>query len=199
MKTRRWTGILVASVVLVAAVIAFTSLTGAAAPSNLNSVGIVDMEKLHTELLDFQDLQAMANEKENGLKSFQGYLLSQHRVAAKELQDKFDKEKTGKSAEDQKTLEKRYQDELRKKGEELNKQLVQERTKILKELDEQKKKADERMREMISTVAADKKLSVVFDKNAVLFGGTDITDLVIKKAKKDDTKKAADEKKKKKK
>jgi outer membrane protein len=196
MKTRRWTGILVASIVLVAAVIAFTSLTGAAAPSNLNSVGIVDVEKLHAELPDFQDLQAIVKEKENGLKSFQGYLLSKHRVAAKELQDKFDKEKNGKSAEEQKALEKHYQDELRKKGEELNSQLEQERTKIVKELDEQKKKADERMREIISAVAADKKLSVVFDKNAVLFGGTDITDLAIKKAKKDDTKKAAEEKKK---
>jgi Skp family chaperone for outer membrane proteins len=114
-----------------------------------------------------------------------GYNLSQHRVALKELQDKVTSEKKGKSTEEQAKIEKRYQDDVKNKTDELNGKLENERKKIVQELNAQKKKADEKTKVIISEVAKDKKISIVFDKNAVLFGGTDITDQVIKKAQKD--------------
>jgi Skp family chaperone for outer membrane proteins len=200
MKTKRWLEFLVASIAIITLVMMLSSITGAAPKTDLNKVGYVDTDKLHAELPDFQDFQAIMQEKENGFKSFQGYLLSQHRVALKEMQDKATSEKNGKSTEEQTAIDKRYQDDVKKKSDELNAQLEKERNKIVKELNDKKKKADERTRALISDVANDKKLSIVFDKNAVLFGGTDITDNVIAKAKKDvkdDAKKNADDPKKK--
>jgi Skp family chaperone for outer membrane proteins len=185
MKTKRWVEFLVASVAIITLVMMLSSITGAAPQKDLNNVGYVDVEKLHEELPDFQNLQAIMQEKENGFKSFQGYILSQHRVALKELQDKVTSEKKGKSTEEQAKIEKRYQDDVKNKTDELNGKLENERKKIVQELNAQKKKADEKTKVIISEVAKDKKISIVFDKNAVLFGGTDITDQVIKKAQKD--------------
>jgi Skp family chaperone for outer membrane proteins len=200
MKTKRWLEFLVASIAIITLVMMLSSITGAAPQKDLNNVGFVDVDKLHQELPDFQNLQAIMQEKENGFKSFQGYILSQHRVALKELQDKVTSEKNGKSTEEQAAIEKRYQEEVKKKTDGLNDQLEKERNKIVQELNDQKKKADERTKAIINDVAKDKKVSIVFDKNAVLFGGTDITDSVIEKAKKDaktETKNSPDNTKKK--
>jgi outer membrane protein len=196
MKTKRWLGFLVASTAIVAMMMMFGSNTGAASKTDLNKVGFVDVNKLHNELPDFQNFEEIMKEKENGFKSFQGYVLSQHRVALKELQNKVDSEKKGKSAKEQAAIDKRYQEDVKKKTDELNGKLEKERNKIVRELNTQKKKADARMQEIINDVAGDKKLSIVFDKNAVLFGGTDITEAVIAKAQKD-TKNKNDKSKKK--
>jgi Skp family chaperone for outer membrane proteins len=196
MKTKRWLGFLVASTAIVAMMMMFGSNTGAASKTDLNKVGFVDVNKLHNELPDFQNFEEIMKEKENGFKSFQGYVLSQHRVALKELQNKVASEKKGKSAEEQAAIDKRYQEDVKKKTDELNDKLEKERNKIVRELNTQKKKADARMQEIINDVAGDKKLSIVFDKNAVLFGGTDITEAVIAKAQKD-TKNKNDKSKKK--
>jgi Skp family chaperone for outer membrane proteins len=196
MKTKRWLGFLVASTAIVAMMMMFGSNTGAASKTDLNKVGFVDVNKLHNELPDFQNFEEIMKEKENGFKSFQGYVLSQHRVALKELQNKVASEKKGKSAEEQAAIDKRYQEDVKKKTDELNGKLEKERNKIVRELNTQKKKADARMQEIINDVAGDKKLSIVFDKNAVLFGGTDITEAVIAKAQKD-TKNKNDKSKKK--
>ncbi|HEY8462898.1 MAG TPA: OmpH family outer membrane protein [Bacillota bacterium] len=183
MKTKRWLEFLVAGIAIITLVMLLTSITGAA-PAKEAKIGIVDMEKLQKELPDYQDLQSMIKEKESGFKNYQGYLLSQHRQALKELQDQADKDKKGKSSEAQATVEKKFQEQVKKQAEETNAKLEKERDKIMKELNERKQKADENTKKLISDVAADKKLSIVFDKNAVLFGGTDITDQVIAKAKK---------------
>jgi Skp family chaperone for outer membrane proteins len=185
MKTKRWLSFLVASAAIVAMMMMFGSISGAASQPKLNNVGSVDVNKLHDELPVFQNLQEIMKEKENGFKSFQGYILSQHRVALKELQDKAAGEKKGKSTEEQTSIDRRYQEDVKKQTDELNNKLERERDKIVRELNDLKRKADEGMRKIINDVAGDKKLAIVFDKNAVLFGGTDITDAVIAKAKKD--------------
>lgn len=185
MKSKKWLELLVAGIAILTVVMLLTSITGAAPAKDTTNIGIVDMEKLQNELPDFQDLKSLVKEKENGFKHFQGYLLSQHRAALKEIQDKATSDKNGKKADEQAEIEKRFQDDVKKKSEETNDKLEKERSKIMQELNEVKKKAEDDTRKLITEVAADQKLSVVLDKNAVLFGGTDITGKVIEKAKKD--------------
>lgn len=195
MKTKKWLQFLTGGIAIVTLVMALSSMSGVSAAQNNSNIGIVDMEKLQNELPDYQGLQSTLKEKESGFKHFQGYLLSQHRAELKELQDKATSEKNGKSAEAQAEIEKRFQDEVKKKNDATNDQLEKERAKIMQDLNDQKKKVDERTKTLISEVAGDQKISAVFDKNAVLFGGEDITDKVIAKAKKQDKKDDKQEKK----
>jgi hypothetical protein len=64
MKTKRWVEFLVASVAIITLVMMLSSITGAAPQKDLNNVGYVDIGKLHEELPDFQNLQAIMQEKE---------------------------------------------------------------------------------------------------------------------------------------
>jgi Skp family chaperone for outer membrane proteins len=186
MKTKKWLEFLVGMVAILTVVILVTSFTGAvsAKDSSIGNVGYVDVDKLHQQLPDFNNLEAVMKEKESGFKYFQGYLFSQHRTAVKDLQDKATAEKEGKTPEEQAAVDNKLQEDLKKKSDELNAQLEKERSKIMQELNDLKSKADEKTKTLISEVAKDKKLGIVFDKNAVLYGGTDITDEVIAQAKK---------------
>jgi Skp family chaperone for outer membrane proteins len=190
MKTKKWLEFLVGTVAILTVVILITSLTGAvsAKDSTIGNVGYVDVAKLQQQLPDFNKLEAVMKEKESGFKYFQGYLFSQHRSALKELQDKATAEKDGKTPEQQTEIDNKLQEDLKKKSDALNAQLEKERSKIMQELNDLKSKADEKTKTLISEVAHDKKLGIVFDKSAVLFGGTDITDEVIAKGKKADQK-----------
>jgi Skp family chaperone for outer membrane proteins len=196
MKTKKWLEFLVGAVAILTLVVLVTSFTGAvsAKDSTIGNVGYVDVVKLHQEMPDFTNLEAVMKEKESGFKYFQGYLFSQHRTAVKGLQDKATAEKDGKTPEEQAAIDNKLQEDLKKKSDELNAQLEKERSKIMQELNDMKNTADEKTKTIISEVAKDKKLGIVFDKNAVLYGGTDITDEVIaqgkKKAKKAETKDA---------
>ncbi|HYH03990.1 MAG TPA: OmpH family outer membrane protein [Bacillota bacterium] len=198
MKTKKWLELLVAGIAILTLVMLLTSVTGAAS-SNTGSIGFVDMEKLQNELQEFKNFQAVVKEKENSYKLYQGYIFSEHNSAIKVLQDKATSEKNGKSADEQATIEKRFQDDVKKKLDDTNGKLEKERAKIMEELKGLREKADENTKKLIGEVAADKKLTVVLEKNSVLFGGTDITDQVIEQAKKNEKKESKDESKTKKK
>jgi len=78
--------------------------------------------------------------------------------------------------------------ELRKMQEQFQKDLEAKRANLellkenkQKELEEDSKKLKEQVEDAIKNVAKDKQIDIVVDKQAILFGGTDITDDVIKK------------------
>jgi Skp family chaperone for outer membrane proteins len=55
----------------------------------------------------------------------------------------------------------------------------------MKAINDQKVIVEGKVKKIIADVADDKKLSVVLEKGTVLYGGTDITELVIEKGKKE--------------
>lgn len=83
------------------------------------------------------------------------------------------------SDEELRKMQEKFQDELeqkRKEGQDLSE-------KKQKELEDMSNKLKTQVETAIKDVAKDKKLDVVVDKQAVLFGGNDITEDVIKKIK----------------
>lgn len=187
MKSRRLLELLVAGVAVLTLVMLISSFTGAASNQNTSSVlsiGYVDMSKIQNELPDVQKFQTWVKDKDTEFKMYQSSIYAQHRNTLKELEDKANKEKAGKSTEEQAAISNRYNEEVKKKAEELNSQLEKKRTEIMQFLNEQRKVTDEKVRNLISAVAAEKKLSIVLDKSTVFYGGIDITDSVIEKGKK---------------
>jgi len=169
-------------------VMLISSLTGAAptqSPSSL-AVGYVDTEQLQNQLPDFQRLKDEAKDKKAELDLYQGYLLQQDLNTAKGLKDQCDKEKAGKSQADQDEIDKKYQLAVRKMGEEVNDKVNQKGAEMENALNDMHKGIVEKVKKLISDVATQKKLTMVIDKNALWFGGTDITQPVIDQAKKND-------------
>jgi outer membrane protein len=189
MNATKYLKFLIPGATVLITVLLVSSFIGAAAPAQTSksdsTVGYVDMEKLQTDLPDYQQLKAEIEGRKAQLKSYQGQLYTTHKNAAKVLQDKATQDKTGKSAAEQAEIDKQLQADIQKKAEELNGQLEQKGAEIQKALAEQNKVVVEKVKKLIADVAKDQKLSMVLDKNAIFFGGTDITQLVIDKAKKE--------------
>lgn len=185
MNFKRLLGFSIIGGVILTLVILLSSFAGAASNQSSVNIGYVDMEKLQKELPDYQRFEAQLKDKESEFKLFQGYVLQQHRNSLKELQDKAEAEKKGKTAEEQTAIDNRYKDETQKKSDELNTKLEQKRNEIMQDLNKLKKDADEKVRKLINDVAAEKKFSLVLEKSSIYYGGTDITDAVIEKAKKE--------------
>lgn len=185
MKINKSLELLIAGVAVLTLVLLFNSITGAAPAQNPSNIGFVDTDRIQNELPDYQRLQSFVKDKDAEFKAFQNYVITQHQNALKGFKEKADQEKAGKSAEEQANIDKRYNEEAQKKTDETKAQLEQKREELVKALDAQKKVVDEKVRKLIATVAEEKKLAVVLDKGAVLYGGTDITTLVIEKGKKE--------------
>jgi Skp family chaperone for outer membrane proteins len=169
-------------VILIIGMVLFGNLSGANAASA--SVGFIDMETLQKELPDYQSLKQTFQDKESEFKLFQGYIYQEHQTAVKDLEKKYNQEKSGKSEDVQATLDKKLQSEIKKKAEELNKRLTEKRDEIQSYLQEQDQAVWEKVQKLVSEVAEDKKVSVVLDKKSVYHGGKDLTKDVIEKAKK---------------
>lgn len=176
-------------VVILMIALAMSSFVGAASQNATSTIGFVDSERLQAELPDYKNLQDVLKDKQSEFNLFQSYLFQKHGSELKALDEQAKKEKDGKSADEQAAIDKKYKDEAQKKADDIKTQLDQKRSEIQKFLNDQKKSVDEKMKKVIADVAADKKLTAVMDKNALYYGGTDITDAVIEKAKKDASKK----------
>lgn len=186
MKSMKFFRFLLPAIIMLASVILVSGLIGAA-PQNSKSglsIGYIDSEKLQSELPDYKSLKEEIEGKKNELKQYQGFLYAKHKNDVKKLQDQASQEKNGKSAAEQEAIDKRLQENVQKNAEALNSQLEQKSSEMQRELREQSKAVEEKVRKIIADVAEDKKYSVVLEKNVVYYGGTDITQLVLDQAKK---------------
>jgi Skp family chaperone for outer membrane proteins len=129
-------------------------------------------------------LRQTFKDKESEFKLFQGYIYQEHQTAVKDLEKKYNQDKLGKSDDVKATLDQKMQNEIKKKAEELNRRLTEKRDEIQSYLQQQDQEVWEKVQQLISEVAKDKKVAVVMDKKTVYHGGKDLTKDVIEKAKK---------------
>lgn len=163
--------------------ILLNTISAAKAPDS--TVGYVDMERIQKEHPDFISLAAVLKDKEAELNFFKSYLNKQLDGITRDLQNKMVQEKTGKTAEEQSKIEQKYQEQFQVKSGELNNQLGQKNNEIAEYLNQQKTVIMDKLKKIIETVSADKKLTLVLEKSARLYGGVDITQAVLDKAKSD--------------
>lgn len=182
MKFKRFHGYFLVGVVILAVVVLFSSYVGAATKND--TVGYVDMQKLQSELPDFLKLQDIAKDKTSELNYFRGYLFSQQQSNAKELEKKATADKVGKKAEEQAVIDKRLQDDNSKNINDVNAQIQKKYDELQQYMNDQKALALEKVKKIIAAVADEKKLTLVLEKNLCFYGGIDITQAVIDKAKK---------------
>lgn len=184
MKTNKLQLLLPAILVIIALVFTMNGFAGAAASTPVSTVGYVDQEKLQTGIDDYKAFQTLLKDKQSEFNLFKSYLFQKQSSELKSLEDKDKQEKQGKSADEQAAIDKKYRDIAQKQTDGVTAQLEQKQAEITKALNAQKKTLDEKIRKLIADVAADKKLTMVLDKNVLFYGGTDISDAVIEKAKK---------------
>ncbi|MGE5582263.1 MAG: OmpH family outer membrane protein [Bacillota bacterium] len=185
MKFRGFERYFVLGIAVLAVVALASSLAGAASKSD-STIGYVDMERLQNELPDFLKLKETIKDKQAEFNYYRGYLYQQQQTAAKELEKKATADKAGKNTDEQAAIDKRYQDDVKKKTDELSGLLQQKGSEIEKYINDQKNAAMDNVNKIIAEVAGEKKLTMVLDKSARYFGGIDITQAVIDKAKKNE-------------
>jgi len=174
----------VIGVLLVIGMILFNNFSGPAQAAASVKVGYVDMEILQAELPDFQSLKQTIKDKESEYNLFRGYVYQEHQSAVKDLEKKFNQQKSGKSADEQATIDKKMQSEIKKKTEELNARLSEKLAEIQGYLKQKDQEVWDKVQKLIGEVAEEKKISVVMDKKVIYHGGKDLTKDVIEKAKK---------------
>jgi Skp family chaperone for outer membrane proteins len=189
MNFKKLRGRFLMGVVILAIVVLFSSYVGAAAKND--AIGYVDMQRLQNELPDFLKLQEIAKDKTSELNYFRGYLFSQQQSAAKELEKKATADKAGKSADQQAAIDKQLQDDNSKKISDVNAQIQKKYDELQQYMNDQKEAALNRVKKIIADVAEEKKVTLVLEKSLCFYGGTDITQAVIDKAKKDAVNSAA--------
>ncbi len=182
MKFQKIKGHLGVGVIILALVVLFSSYAGAAGK---DSVGYVDMQRLQAELPDFIKLQEIAKDKTSELNYFRGYLFSQQQSAAKDIEKKAAADKVGKNSEQQAAIDKQLQDDNNKKINEVNAQIQKKYDELQQYINDQKDATMNRVKSIIAKVAEEKKISLVIEKSLCFYGGTDITQDVIDKAKKE--------------
>lgn len=178
-------GVLVLTGVILIGSFSRDTISAAAAKTPDSTVGYVDMERIQKEHPDFINLAAVLKDKEAELNFFKSYLNKQLDGITRDLRSKMDQEKTGKTAEEQTKIEQKYQEQFQVKSSELNSQLAQKSNEITEYINQQKSTILDKLKKVIEVIAADKKLTLVLDKSARLYGGVDITQAVLDKAKAD--------------
>ena len=174
-------------VAVLAAVILIGSFSGDAifAKAPDSTVGYVDMERIQKELPEYIEFLKVAKDKEAEFNYYKGYLNKQLEGYNRDIATKAEQEKNGKSAEEKNKIDQKYQELVQTKLNELNNQLSAKNNEITEYLNQQKNALMEKLKKVIDAVAADLKLTLVLDKNARLYGGADITQAVLDKAKAD--------------
>lgn len=183
MKLPKIKGRLSIGIIILALVVLFSSYVGAAGKND--TVGYVDMQRLQAELPDFIKLQEIAKDKTSELNYFRGYLFSQQQSTAKDLEKKAAADKVGKTPEQQAAIDKQLQDDNNKKINEVNAQIQKKYDELQQYINDQKDATMKRVEAIIGKVAEEKKLTLVIEKSVRFYGGTDITQDVIDRAKKE--------------
>lgn len=157
---------------ILASALVLLSVIGTSASALAAGVAIVDTKKILESSQLPQALNSAQKEVENFKVESQKIRLNK----SKELEDAREKKATD---ADLKKMTEQFQKEIESREQ----QGLALEDKKRKELEDLSAKLRTKVDEAIKAVAQEKKLDVVVDKQAVLFGGVDITEDVIKKIK----------------
>lgn len=149
-------------------------------------VGFFDLDKLKSELPFFQNLTDVLSAKDDELEQFRGKLYKDYLKFYQENSQSCDREKLGKSAADQAQITEHFQSELDTKIKEMNDQIEQKRLENETFKTEQNQAVKAKVLKLVATISTKKKLMAVVEKDSVLYGGTDITDDIVKQFQKEE-------------
>ncbi len=185
MQLKKLIMVLVPGVAILAIILFAGSFSWAAATTKApnSTIGYVNMDRIQKEHPDFISFAELVKDKEAEFNFFQSYLNKQLEGISRDLKNKIEQEKSGKSATEQSKIEQKYQDEFQKKTAELKNQLTQKNTEITSYVNQQKKVIMDKLTKTIEEIAKDKNLTLVLDKSACYYGGIDITGDVLDKVK----------------
>ncbi|MCL6614887.1 MAG: OmpH family outer membrane protein [Firmicutes bacterium] len=146
------------------------------------SIGYIDLEQVYARFPEFTRLQEIRKAYENELNSFANYQRQSLATYLQELEKKKEEESAGKTEAQKQEIERKYDELDQKKATEIDQSIQQKNRELQDKLDRELAKAEERLRQVIETVGAEKGLNLVLVKSAIYYGGVDLTDDVIKKA-----------------
>jgi outer membrane protein len=156
---------------LMGAGLVFTAFTGISQAKDSN-VGFVDTQKIFQS----SKLAEALTSAQNDVKVRESEFSKETLDKSKALEDARAKKVTD-------TELKKMQDGFQKELEAKRAKLEELKDSKQKELEEMSKKLKVQVEDTIKAVAKEKQIDIVVDKQAVLFGGTDLTEDVIKKMK----------------
>jgi Skp family chaperone for outer membrane proteins len=146
------------------------------------SIGTIDLTQLHEKYPAFVDALALGKAYDAELNSFAAAQRQAMATYNAELETKKDGEEIGKTEAEQKTIDAKYEKLAQDMATQINTAIQNKKTELQNKLNAELQKADDKMRATIAEVAAAKNLKLVLVKNAVYFGGVDVTSDVITKA-----------------
>lgn len=173
----------VVGLVVLTIILMVSGLTGAANPSAL-SVGYVSLEELQKNLPEFEEGKKYVEGLMQEYNLFAQYIQTEHKNALKTLEDEKNKAKQGKSAEEQRNIDAKYEDMQRKKTEEIQKKVDQKKTEIGEKINENNQATINKVKKIIEQVAKADGISLVMEEKVVYFGGVNLTQKVLDTAKK---------------
>lgn len=185
MRLEKALGLTVFIAAVLTMVMLFSSFSGAASSQAVFTVGYFDFDMLKSQLPEFKAYQEYIKNSETEYNLIRASYLQEQSNKAKALQDKANQEMTGKTPEEQEVIRKRLREDIQRTIDEAKAQIEKKKDEIQKTIEDKEKALMETIRQYVSDVATDKKLSLVLIKSVVFYGGTDITEDILKKAKKE--------------
>lgn len=173
-------------IIIFAVALAFVAHSETKAPQDVTaaSIGYIDLNQLHEKFPDFARLQDLKTAYDTELNTFANYQRQTAATYLAELEKKKDEELAGKTDAEKQEIERKYDKMAQDKATEVNQAIQAKMRELQVKLDTELAKADDRLRQTITTVGSEKGLNLVVAKTAVYYGGTDVTNDVLAKANK---------------
>lgn len=146
---------------------------------NKSTVGYIDMQRLQQELPQFSELQDLLTRKNAEFNQFGNYLQTQQNNELIQLEKEKNLEIKGKSQNEIKAIEEKYQKKAMQVAEANQKKLEAENTRLSGEVQAKHEEILASIQKVLEEIVKKEGYSIVLEKSVVYYGGEDLTDKVI--------------------
>ncbi len=167
-------------VVLILAGLLFISLPGEAKKGP--DVGYIYMEHLQQVLPQFIEAQQFYREMETELRSFAQYKETEFRNMVARWEREKEQELKGKEGKEREEIEQKYAVRIEQEISKVEKEIEKKRQELLARAYQKMDETRRWLEEIVETVADEEGISLVLEKNAVFYGGVDLTEKVLQAA-----------------